>query len=319
MDNVHRLDASLYVPAIHPNLAQVLRGVSPAAPQSIIVCTEDAISESDVDFALDRLHSILRYLPSLSDGPLRFIRPRSPSVLRQLLRMPGIERVHGFVIPKSDGDTLPAYFRILGRRTFALMPILETAAVFEREGIQEIRWVLQRASLKARILSLRIGGNDLLRLLGLKRFPGHTIYETPIGALIPLLVMAFKPYGFRLTGVACDEYSNPDLLRLEARRDRIMGLVGKTAVHPYQVPVIQQEFRPSSSEVVAARSIIAEASGGAYGLNGVMLEPAVHLAWAKETLSVAESIRQASQDADNLPGNASLVHGERFAVGPSLG
>lgn len=291
MDNVHRLDASLYVPGIHPDLAQVLRGAHPSDPQSIIVCTEDAISESDVDLALDRLHSILRYLPSLSDGPLRFIRPRSPSVLRQLLRMPGIERVHGFVIPKSDGDTLPAYLRILGRRTFHLMPILETAAVFEREGIQEIRHFLQHASVKARILSLRIGGNDLLRLLGLKRFPGHTIYETPIGALIPLLVMAFKPYGFRLTGVACDEYANPDLLRLEARRDRLMGLVGKTAVHPCQVSVIQQEFRPSSSDLEAARSIIAEAYGGAFGLNGVMLEPAVHLAWATDVVDAAHAKR----------------------------
>jgi citrate lyase beta subunit len=291
MDNVNRLDASLYVPGIHPDLAKVLQGEHPAAPQSIIVCTEDAISESDVDFALDRLHSIVRHLPSRSDGPLRFIRPRSPSVLRQLLRMPGIERVHGFVIPKSDGDTLPAYLRILGRRTFHLMPILETAAVFEREGIQEIRHFLQHASVKARILALRIGGNDLLRLLGLKRFPGHTIYETPIGALIPLLIMAFKPYGFRLTGVACDEYANPDLLRIEARRDRLMGLVGKTAVHPCQVPVIQQEFRPSSSDLEAARSIIAEASGGAFGLNGVMLEPAVHLAWATDVVDAAQAKR----------------------------
>jgi len=171
------------------------------------------------------------------------------------------------------------------------MPILETAAVFEREGIQEIRHFLQHASVKARILALRIGGNDLLRLLGLKRFPGHTIYETPIGALIPLLIMAFKPYGFGLTGVACDEYANPDLLRIEARRDRLMGLVGKTAVHPCQVPVIQQEFRPSSSDLEAARSIIAEASGGAFGLNGVMLEPAVHLAWATDVVDAAQAKR----------------------------
>ena len=52
---------------------------------------------------------------------------------------------------------------------------------------------------RARILVLRIGGNDLLNLLGLRRQRGHTLYETPLGAVIARLVTTFKPHGFRLS------------------------------------------------------------------------------------------------------------------------
>ena len=43
-----------------------------------------------------------------------------------------------------------------------------------------------------------IGGNDLLNLLGLRRQRGHTLYETPLGAVIARLVTTFKPHGFRV-------------------------------------------------------------------------------------------------------------------------
>lgn len=287
MANPLRLGASLYVPGVHPDLERVLSGEHPARPQSAIACTEDSIAEADVGRAVDRLRLILRRLPPLSAGPLRFIRPRNVSVFRQLLRLPGIDRVHGFVIPKADGSTLPAYLRALGSRATHLMPTLETAAVFDRDGVHEIKELLGRASVKPRVLCLRIGGNDLLRLLGLKRSPGHTIYDTPVGCLIPSLIFAFRPAGFRLTGVACDDFSDSHLLEREARKDRLMGLVGKTAIHPSQVHIIQQEFSPTSLELDTAQAIIERAAGGAFGMNGTMLEPAVHLAWATDVMASA--------------------------------
>jgi citrate lyase beta subunit len=300
MGDVHRLSASLYVPAVHDGLRSVLWGLHPAAPRSVIACTEDAIGEMDVDMALANLHLLLRTLPRLSCGPLRFIRPRSPAVLRAILGFPGIENVHGFVIPKSDAESLPTYLSVLGRRPFLLMPILETAAVFDREGVDEIRNLLGRPAVRPRIVALRIGGNDLLRLLGLKRLPGVTIYDTPLGTLIPQLVMAFKPHGYRLTGVACDQYTDHELLRREVQQDRRMGLVGKTAIHPTQVSIIQDEFTASAAELRAAAAVSRQENGGAFGLDGMMLEPAVHLAWAQEMLAEADLIRRVPQNVDTL-------------------
>ena len=52
------------------------------------------------------------------------------------------------------------------------------------------------ATAGARILCLRIGGNDLLSALRLRRPPGVTLYVTPLGTLIDCLVGLCKPAGY---------------------------------------------------------------------------------------------------------------------------
>jgi citrate lyase beta subunit len=289
--NAYQLGASLYVPATHASLGDVMLGRHPTQARSVIVCTEDAIAEADLDAALEQLDKVLASLPPLSIGPLRFVRPRSPAILNALLRMRGIGRIHGFVIPKADADTLPAFLIHLDRHPGFIMPILETAAVFDRIGVEAIRQLLCRASLRPRILAIRIGGNDLLRLLGLRRTRGVSIYETPVGALIPQLLMAFRPWGFHLTGVAYDCYDDAELLRAECRQDRLMGLIAKTAIHPRQVEVIQTEFSLSPEEIETAQVIMERVSEGAFGMNGMMLEPAVHSDWAREVLSRPQALQ----------------------------
>jgi citrate lyase subunit beta/citryl-CoA lyase len=56
-----------------------------------------------------------------------------------------------------------------------------------------------------------------------------------------------------------------DGLREEARRARRLGFFGKSAIHPAQVPVINEVFSPTTEEVGWARRVVAafEASGGA--------------------------------------------------------
>lgn len=284
MIDYRKLRASLYIPAVHQNLSEILHGAHHAHLQSVIVCTEDAIGECQVEEALKTLRQLLTKLPQ-TDQLLRFIRPRSPAVLRELLQMPGIDRVHGFVIPKADAETLPEYLLILGSYPATLMPILETAAVFAIDGVVAIRQYLTQPAVRSRIAAVRIGGNDLLGLLGLKRTPGVSVYETPVGLLIPQLVMAMKPFGFRLTGVACDDFSNPDLLRREARQDRLMGLFGKTAIHPAQIEVIRSAFEISPSDFETAHAVMRMKSQGVFSMKGMMIEPAVHLAWAQEVVA----------------------------------
>ena len=80
-----------------------------------------------------------------------------------------------------------------------------------------------------------------------------------------------------------------------------MGLIGKTAIHPSQVPIIHGEFAPSAGELQAAAAVLQRENGGVFSLNGMMLEPAVHWAWAKEMMAKAESIRLARQDGTPSP------------------
>lgn len=283
MHDAYRLGASLYIPAVHKSLHAVLSGQL-AEVRSLIACTEDAIADSELGRALAQLRTVLPTLPPRSADRLRFIRPRNPDVLEQLLSMDGIERMHGFVIPKADMDSLPPYERLLKGRDFWIMPTLETLPVFDPLGQREIRRYLEASAIRHQILALRIGGNDLLRLLAMKRARGVSLYETPIGALIQQLVLSFRPYGFHLTAPVFDFVDDPNTLLRETRSDVAMGLVGKTAIHPRQVPVIERALAVSDDDVRTAREILG-ANTAVFQSNGAMIEPAVHTRWAHSILA----------------------------------
>jgi citrate lyase beta subunit len=278
------LACSLYIPASRVDLEDAIARANATPCLSVILCAEDAIPMESVDAAMANFRGLLQRLsgyPSLKV----FIRPRSPSMLDDILRIDGCENVAGFVLPKSDMASLPGYLDILAPTRYLLMPTLETAAIFEQGEVLSIRKLLSSPSVREKVAAIRIGGNDLLGALRLKRVRGATIYETPLVCVIPRLVIAFRPHGFRLTGVVFDDFSDHVLLRVEARRDKLMGLVGKTAIHPSQVSIIQSEMAVSPDEVVAAELIRENSLAGAFGHNGMMIEPAVHSPWSDAVLS----------------------------------
>jgi citrate lyase beta subunit len=289
MHDAYRLGASLYVPAIHPKLKETLRGLSCGRVRSLIACTEDSIGEADVERALANLSRVLPQLPQRDQGPLRFIRPRNAAVLAEILAMDGIERVHGFVIPKADVETLGPYEAALGRHDYWLMPTLETSAVFDPLALRELRQRLTAAAIKRHILALRIGGNDLLKMLGLRRTRGVSIYQTPLGLLIPQLVLAFRAFGLHLTAPVFDFIDDPQTLADEVRQDVQMGLIGKTAIHPDQVPVIEAGLAVPEHELELARQILAPRREAVFRLHGAMIEKAVHQEWAYAILARAGS------------------------------
>ncbi len=286
MHEAFRLGASLYVPATHPKLLGALTGHHFPGVRSLIACTEDSLSDDDLAAGLDALAALLPRLPGRQVGPLRFIRPRNAQVLAELLAMPGIDRVHGFVIPKADQSTFGAYDALLGPRDFWVMPTLETCAVFDPTDLADLRRLFQSCATQRHILALRIGGNDLLRMLGLKRSRGVTLYQTPLGLLTQQLVLAFRPFGFQLTAPVYDFVDDPVTLRAEAAQDVLQGLVGKTAIHPAQVPVIDAVLSVCERDLEAARLLLDE-DRAVFKHDGGMLERSVHLPWARALLERA--------------------------------
>ncbi|MFJ1936788.1 HpcH/HpaI aldolase/citrate lyase family protein [Kitasatospora sp. NPDC088160] len=68
----------------------------------------------------------------------------------------------------------------------------------------------------------------------------------------------------------------PDALRTEAVEAVELGFAGKVAVHPHQLPVIEEAFAPSPSELEAARAVLAaadRAGGGITMVDGAMVGP----------------------------------------------
>jgi citrate lyase beta subunit len=280
MLDAYQLGASLYVPALHPKLDAVFGRREHPALKSVIVCTEDAVAEHDLDSALRQLQEVLASA-YVVPGMLRFVRVRNPAVMCQVLAMPGSERLDGFVLPKITLRGLPRYTKLLRGDHHRLMPTLETAEVFEPDAMRALRAALLRPGVRERVLALRIGGNDLLRVLGMRRPRGVTLYDTPLGALLAQLVLIFRPHGFALTAPVFDYLDDDLLLSEEARRDIAYGFCGKTAIHPAQISVIETVFKVKAVELEAARRLVEPNCPAVFRLGGAMYEAAVHVPWAQ--------------------------------------
>jgi citrate lyase beta subunit len=291
MSDVYRLGASMYVPSDSPNLQATFSGNKFPSVRSLIACTEDAVLPSRIDQALAGLSAALRLLPGRGVGPLRFVRCRNPHMLEQILALKGIGNIDGFVLPKADEHNLPVYESLLGAQDYYVMPTLETIGVFDAQWQADMCSYLRTSKLKDRVLALRIGGNDLLKHLGLRRLRGVTSYETPLGVLISQLVLTFRPHGFHLSAPVYDYFDDPATLYREVAQDVRMGLIGKTAIHPSQAAIIEQGLRVSREDMRAAQLILGSRGQeeAVFKHGGGMHETIVHQSWAQQTLDRASA------------------------------
>jgi len=286
MCDATELGASLYLPATRQDLPQVMRGEKLYDVRSVIVCTEDSVRAEDLPGSLSNLRSALPMLRPHSDRR-RFVRVRNPEVMSEILDMPGAERLDGFVLPKITQKILPAYLRQLRRHPHLIMPTLETKEVFDEREMIGLRKALERKGVQERVLALRIGGNDLLSLLGMRRPRGRTLYQTPLGPVISRLVTTFKPSGFSLSAPVFEYLSDIETLIREVDEDLAHGLSGKTAIHPAQVPVIHACYRVHASDLEMANQILSADAPAIFVMHHAMCEPATHRNWARRMLRSA--------------------------------
>jgi citrate lyase beta subunit len=277
---VKSMGASLYIPANHKHLMEVADGDRLGHARSLIFCTEDAVADADLSWALFNLSVVLANMRGDARAE-RFVRVRNPEVLARVLAMPGVDKLTGFVLPKCTRHNFDSYFKQVRCTEHMLMPTLETADVFNDEEMRLFREALEAPGVRSRILALRIGGNDLLALLGLRRPRGMTIYRTPLGPVIARLVTTFRPYGFVLTAPVFEHLDLPELLDQEVAEDLAYGMVGKTAIHPNQIAAIEKHYRVKANDLEAARAILDVDSPAVFKMHNSMCEVATHRAWAQ--------------------------------------
>lgn len=245
------LGASLYFPATRPDLRALLSGRKLPGLRSLVVCTEDAVHPRDLGRALVNLRDALPHLKAA--GPLRFLRPRDPQVLAEIVAFPGIEGLDGVCLPKTDEFNLADYLAALApARHLAIMPIVETEVAFCRDRLRRLRMRLD--PIRERVPCVRIGGNDLLHLLGIRRPKELTAYDTPLRRVIDDLIIAFRPHGYELSAPVFEHLDRPEVLARELELDLVHGLVAKTAIHPTQIGLIEDAYAVPPEEAVLARS-----------------------------------------------------------------
>lgn len=279
-----QLGAPLYMPAHRLDLRDIANGEKLPFLRSMIFCTEDAVLNLEVESCIRHLGLCMQGFRETKQR-FRFIRARNPEVLARLLDLPHIERIDGFVLPKFTLDNFRAYFDLLRDTPFKVMPTLETREVFDAGAMRELRQALQQEHVAERVLMLRVGGNDLMNLLGIRRPRSLTLYQTPIGQVIAQLVTEFKPHGFALSAPVFEFLDDYETLRQEICQDLAYGLIGKTAIHPSQVPTIESAYRVERADYEMALSICDQAAPAVFKMHDAMCEVATHRQWAEGILA----------------------------------
>ena len=274
--NAIALGATLYIPVLRPNLIEICLGSNPEL-RSIVVCLEDSIREDEIEVARARFSSFLLALNSITPRVVIYVRPRDVTMLDWMIAQPGINAVHGFVLPKVDSSNIDHWLSVMVNSDRAFMPTIEGAESFGRAALD--RLCKQLLPFRDRATAIRIGGNDILNILGVRRSKHRTAYDGPLGAVIREMAAIFIPAGFSVAAPVFEHYDSPEVLREEVERDIEHGLLTKTAIHPCQIGVIQACYQPTSLELFEAQAILKADARAVFGSQGSMCEPATHRRW----------------------------------------
>lgn len=280
------LGASLYVPSSHKHLLAIANGDRLSHLRSVIFCTEDSIAERDLSYALFNLSLALQNMREESDT-LRFVRVRNADVMARVLLMPGVHKLTGFVLPKATCHNFDSYFSQVRHTNHMLMPTLETVEVFDDDEMKQFCLCLRAPQVRPRIIALRIGGNDLLALLGIRRPSVGTLYQTPLGQVIGRLITTFRPHGFQLSAPVFEHLSRPESLAAEVAQDLAHGMIAKTAIHPDQVAQIERHYMVARTDIELALRIIDPDSPAVFRMQESMCEVTTHSAWAQQIIEQA--------------------------------
>ncbi|TWR91373.1 HpcH/HpaI aldolase/citrate lyase family protein [Pseudomonas saxonica] len=310
--SAYALGATLYMPATRPDILDVVMGEKIHGLRSLVVCLEDAVAETDVQQALNNLKNLLLGIDARGGrppgSPMVFVRPRDAAMAAVLNDWSLMRYVDGFVVPKLRLSNIHQWQQAVTRDELMLMPTLETPEVYDPSAMVELRGAMLEL-LPERIIALRIGGNDLMGCLGLRRNPAMTLYSTPMSYVIPMLCGIMGSAGFALTAPVFEQLNAPQLLEHELALDLAHGLVGKTAIHPSQIVIIHNALQVSLEDLTSARHIVSEAAPAVFKFNDAMCEPATHYTWAQKTIERAhwQGVRPECSSADIFGGSLRLA------------
>jgi citrate lyase subunit beta/citryl-CoA lyase len=277
-----KLRSLLVVPGDRPDRMEKALGVGADA---LILDLEDAVAPQNKQVAR---HEVAHFLNTHS-GSRIFVRVNPLDSAENEKDLNAVLPSHpdGIVLPKAEGGASAAELaKKLTERGNATAQILaiatETpAAMFQLGTYGGVK----------RLLGLTWGAEDLPAAIGAATSREADGSFTPPYELARSLCL----FGAAAAGVLPIETVYPAFKDLEglaayAARARRDGFLGMMAIHPDQVPVINDAFTPSEAELAHARAVIAafEASpgAGALSLDGRMIDRP-HLIQAQRILSLA--------------------------------
>ncbi|MCX5535863.1 CoA ester lyase [Streptomyces sp. NBC_00006] len=247
----------LYVPGDRPE--RFAKALSSGA-DAVIIDLEDAVAPAAKDRARAHVADFLTDDPTAGPPDIQvrvndLATARGRDDLAAIAGLPGLASVR---LPKvEDTETLDVFDRLVPDTSIAAWALLESA-----RGLA----ATTRIAGHPRVAGLALGEVDL----------GAELSITAPTALDHIRVQTVLAAGAAgLAPVAMSVYANiadREGLLESSRHGRTLGMWGRTALHPAQIPAIREAFAPTAEEVARAREVVEAAESAASdGIGAVAL------------------------------------------------
>ncbi len=280
------------------NRLDMLEKAVRSGTDAVIVDLEDSVSVDQKPTARDNLGD-------LPESPVPYyVRTNAveTGMLWEDVFAAGRSPAVGVIIPKAEDPkvisqvdgALTALEMGAGRPvgSITVIPLIESAI--------GVRLTYEMAMASDRVECVMFGGGeqgDLVADLGVEWTPEGTGLMQARSQVLLSSRAAGVPYPMEAVFM---DFRNPDGLRVECELARTLGYIGKVAIHPAQIEVINDVFTPAPEVVEYQRKVLdafeeAEAEGKAsIAVDGKMVDYAVARV-ARAVLARAEAAARAGQ------------------------
>jgi citrate lyase subunit beta/citryl-CoA lyase len=158
------------------------------------------------------------------------------------------------------------------------------------ETPRALRRAAEIAGAAPRVVGLQLGLGDLFEPLGIDRADVAAVQQVQLAVRLAAGEAGVWAYDTAFANVA-----DAEGFRQEAARARALGFLGKSCIHPTQVPLANAAFRPSDKEIAHAERVVAAAQKaaadgvGAFMVDGRMVD-APFIRRAEQVLAVARRL-----------------------------
>jgi len=264
--------SKLFVPGTRPEL---FNKALASAADGICLDLEDAVSESRKDEAR---HMVRELLQGIATGTGKAVIVRvnamdTPHFEQDVIAVVQ-SGVHLLNLPKPESAahvrTAVAAIERAERANGVDKPV---GLLLNIETPVALRMAAALALADARVVGLQLGLGDLFEPLGIARREPAAIQQAMFATRI-----AAGEAGIYAYDSAFADIRDAEGFRAEAMLSRRMGFLGKTCIHPSQVAIANEVFRPTDEEIAHAVKVIeatrdADAKGvGAYVVDGKMID-----------------------------------------------
>lgn len=262
------MSSYLFIPGNNPGMIQSAHVFE---AKGIIFDLEDAVSFNDKDSARDLLFEFLK------ESELNNVYIRINDIFidgsDEIKRFDKLN-IKGYMVPKASIEVMKEVKKYTEKE---LLPIIETPeAVLTMKEVGEF----------SNVVGMLLGGEDLTANMEIIR----TESDVELKYARHKLVMVCAYLNIDSIDTPFTDTMNETGLENAAKESKEIGMRARSSIHPNQVPIINDVFKPSASEIEFAKKVLKASElndTGVFSVDGKMVDLPIIIR-AKNILKKAE-------------------------------